>query len=43
VVPFTQVRTNSSELADQVKAWAEKVIAKNGESYVVLIIDLIQK
>ena len=32
VVPFTQARANLSELADQVKAGAEKVITKNGES-----------
>jgi prevent-host-death family protein len=37
VVPFTQARANLSELADQVKAGAEKVITKNGESYVALI------
>ena len=37
VVPFTQARANPSELADQAKAGAEKVITKNGESYVALI------
>ena len=37
VVPFTQARANLSELADAVKAGAEKVITKNGESYVALI------
>ncbi|MEP7300025.1 MAG: type II toxin-antitoxin system Phd/YefM family antitoxin [Caldimonas sp.] len=37
VVPFTQARANFSELADQVKAGAEKIITKNGESYVALI------
>ena len=37
VVPFTQARANLSELADQVKAGAEKIITKNGESYVALI------
>lgn len=37
VVPFTQARANLSELADQAKAGAEKVITKNGESYVALI------
>ena len=36
-MPFTQARANLSELADQVKAGAEKVITKNGESYVALI------
>lgn len=37
VVPFTQARANLSELADEVKAGAEKIITKNGESYVALI------
>jgi prevent-host-death family protein len=37
VVPFTQARNNLSELADQAKAGAEKIITKNGESYVALI------
>jgi len=32
VVPFTQARANLSELADQAKAGAEKIITKNGES-----------
>jgi prevent-host-death family protein len=37
VIPLTQARANLSELADQVKAGAEKIITKNGESYVALI------
>lgn len=37
IVPFTTARANLSELAEQVKAGAEKVITKNGESYVALI------
>ncbi|AEC21747.1 prevent-host-death protein [Pusillimonas sp. T7-7] len=37
VVPLTQARANLSELADQAKAGAEKIITKNGESYVALI------
>ena len=37
VVPFTQARANLSELAEQVKAGAEKIITKHGESYVALI------
>jgi len=37
VVPFTQARANLSELAEEVKAGAEKIITKNGESYVALI------
>ena len=37
IVPFTQARAGLSELAEQVKAGAEKIITKNGESYVALI------
>jgi prevent-host-death family protein len=37
VVPFTQARANLSELADQAKAGTEKIITKNGQSYVALI------
>lgn len=37
VVPFTQARANLSELADQAKAGVEKIITKNGASYVALI------
>lgn len=37
VIPLTQARATLSDLADQVKAGAEKVITKNGESYVALI------
>ncbi|MFT3819699.1 MAG: type II toxin-antitoxin system Phd/YefM family antitoxin [Rubrivivax sp.] len=37
VVPFTQARAKLSELADEAKAGAEKIITKNGESYVALI------
>ncbi len=37
VVPFTQARATLSELADEVKRGSEKVITKNGESYVALI------
>ena len=37
VIPLTQARANLSELADAVKAGAEKIITKNGESYVALI------
>jgi len=37
VVPFTQARANLSELAEQVKAGAEKIITRNGESYIALI------
>jgi len=37
VVPFTLARANLSELADEVKAGAEKIITKDGERYVALI------
>ena len=37
VIPFSQARANLSDLATQVKAGAEKIITKNGESYVALI------
>jgi len=37
VVPLTQARANLSDLVEQVKAGAEKIITKNGESYVALI------
>jgi antitoxin (DNA-binding transcriptional repressor) of toxin-antitoxin stability system len=37
VVPFTLARSNLSELADQARAGDEKIITKNGASYVALI------
>ena len=37
VIPLSQARANLSELADQVKAGAEKIITKNGESYIAMI------
>ena len=37
VVPFTRARAELSNLADQAKAGAEKIITKNGASYVALI------
>ncbi|MDB5819046.1 MAG: prevent-host-death protein [Rhizobacter sp.] len=37
VIPLTQARANLSELADEVKKGAEKIITKNGASYVALI------
>ena len=37
VVPFTQARATLPEVAEQVKAGGEKMITKNGESYVALI------
>lgn len=37
VIPFSQARANLSVLAEQVKAGAEKIVTKNGESYVAII------
>ncbi len=37
VVPLSQARSNFSELVEEVKAGSEKIITKNGESYVALI------
>lgn len=37
IISLSQARANLSELADQVKAGSEKIITKNGESYVALI------
>ena len=37
VIPLSQARANFSELAEQVRAGAEKIITKNGESYIALI------
>ena len=37
VIPLSHARANFSELAEEVKAGAEKIITKNGESYIALI------
>lgn len=37
LIPLPQARANLSELDDQVKAGAEKIITKHGESYVAII------
>ena len=37
VIPLTQARATLSNLVEQVKAGAEKIITKNGESYVAII------
>jgi prevent-host-death family protein len=37
VISLTQVRSRLSEIADEVKTGSEKIITKNGESYVALI------
>lgn len=37
MIPLPQSRANLSELADQMSAGTEKIITKNGESYVAII------
>jgi len=37
VIPLSHARATFSELAEEVKAGAEKIITKNGESYIALI------
>ncbi|WP_414443178.1 type II toxin-antitoxin system Phd/YefM family antitoxin [Burkholderia sp. 22PA0106] len=37
IIPLSQARANLSELADQVRGGDEKIITKNGESYVALV------
>ena len=37
IISLSTARAQLSELAEQVKAGAEKIITKNGESYVALI------
>lgn len=37
IVPLSQARANFSELAEAVKAGAEKIVTKNGESYIAMI------
>lgn len=37
VIPLSHARAHFSELADEVKAGAEKIVTKNGESFVALI------
>lgn len=37
VIPLSTARANFSELAEEVKAGAEKIITENGESYIALI------
>lgn len=37
VIPLSHARANFSELAEEVKAGAEKIITKNGESYIAVI------
>ncbi len=37
VIPLSQARANFSELADEVRGGAEKIITKNGEAIIALI------
>jgi len=37
VIPLSHARANFSEVAEEVKAGAEKIVTKNGESYIALI------
>jgi len=37
IMSLSQARAHLSELADQVNAGAEKILTKNGESYVALV------
>lgn len=37
VIPLSTARANFSELAEDVRSGAEKIITRNGESYVALI------
>lgn len=37
IVPLDQVRASFAELAEEVRAGAEKIVTRNGESYVALV------
>ncbi|SBT06662.1 Prevent-host-death family protein [Candidatus Accumulibacter aalborgensis] len=37
VIPLSNARANFSELAEEVRGGAEKIITRNGESYIALI------
>ena len=37
IVPLNQVRARFTELAEEVREGAEKIITRNGESYVALV------
>lgn len=37
VIPISHARANFSELAEEVNAGAEKIVTKNGESFIALI------
>lgn len=37
IIPLSTARANFSELVEEVKAGAEKIVTKNGESYIALV------
>lgn len=37
IIPLSHARANFSELAEEVNAGAEKIVTKNGESFIALI------
>jgi prevent-host-death family protein len=37
IIPLSAARANFSDLAEEVRAGAEKIVTKNGESYIALI------
>ena len=37
IVPINQVRASFTELAEEVRAGKEKIITRNGQSYVALV------
>ena len=37
IIPLSHARANFSELAEEVKAGSEKIVTKNGESFIALI------
>lgn len=37
VIPFSQARAHFSELAEDVRTGAEKIITKNGEAFIAII------
>lgn len=37
VIPLSYARAHFSELAEEVKAGAEKIVTKNGESFIALV------
>lgn len=37
IIPLSQARSNFSEIAEDVKSGAEKLITKDGEAYIAMI------